>query len=419
MDPVSALLGRPGPGRPRRFALHVPRRIHRHRRTDPPHSRAGFCRPDCRALDRADLRSNRSLVEPQTDWHRRRSALEPRSHSSRRRHRCAEHSRVEPRVSRHPRCGFPGESAEPCPPGVRPRICLFWWDRAPGSDRPHRESQPAVHPGSQSARAPGRCASALARVASGLAAGHLTDRARGELPLFRHGRHRDRFLSPRPRPTSGHINTARRFPGRTGDRRHGRPCLHRGAYPGRPSGTGDRSTLEATDMKRGWVTVLPGLWIGLVVLVSLAAPVLVHVSPLQPVADPLSPPSVSAPLGTDSLGRDLWARLLYGGRVSLGVSFLAVSLTILLGGAAGMVAAMAGGWPDRVILWLANSALAIPGLLLAMLLVAAVGPGVPAVVMAVGLGGAPGFARLARSVFLQVKQDGYIAAAEARGGDPE
>lgn len=170
-------------------------------------------------------------------------------------------------------------------------------------------------------------------------------------------------------------------------------------------------------MKRGWVTVLPGVWIGLVVLISLAAPVLVHVSPLQPVADPLSPPSVSAPLGTDSLGRDLWARLLYGGRVSLGVSFLAVSLTILLGGAAGMVAAMAGGWPDRVILWLANSALAIPGLLLAMLLVAAVGPGVPAVVMAVGLGGAPGFARLARSVFLQVKQDGYIAAAAALGAD--
>jgi peptide/nickel transport system permease protein len=113
----------------------------------------------------------------------------------------------------------------------------------------------------------------------------------------------------------------------------------------------------------------------------------------------------------------LWARLIYGGRVSLGASFLALALTIVVGGVAGMAAALAGGWSDRVIVWGANSALAIPGLLLALLLVAAVGPGVPALVVAVGLGGAPGFTRLTRSVFLQVKQDGFVTAAAAMGAD--
>jgi peptide/nickel transport system permease protein len=170
-------------------------------------------------------------------------------------------------------------------------------------------------------------------------------------------------------------------------------------------------------MRRDWSGLLPLMWIALVVFASLAAPLLTRTSPLQPVADPLIAPSAGAPLGTDALGRDLWTRLLYGGRLSLGTSFVAVVLTILVGGVAGMAAALAGGWPDRFIVWAANSALAIPGLLLALLLVAAVGPGIPAVVVAVGLGGAPGFARLARTVFLQVKQDGFVAAAAALGAD--
>ena len=171
-------------------------------------------------------------------------------------------------------------------------------------------------------------------------------------------------------------------------------------------------------MRRRVPIVLPGVWLALVVALSLLAPVLARHDPLQPVADPLSSPSAGAPLGTDSLGRDLFSRMLFGGRLSLGASILAVSLTILAGGVAGLAAAMAGGWADRAIVWIANSALAIPGLLLAMLLVAAMGPGFPAVVLAVGVGGAPGFARLARSVFLQVKQDRFIEAAAALGADP-
>jgi ABC-type dipeptide/oligopeptide/nickel transport system permease subunit len=170
-------------------------------------------------------------------------------------------------------------------------------------------------------------------------------------------------------------------------------------------------------MRHSWARFLPALWMTLVVLASAGAPLLWRTSPLQPVADPLLPPSAGAPLGTDALGRDLLARLLYGGRLSLGTSFVAVLLTISVGGMAGMAAAMAGGWPDRLIVWAANSALAIPGLLLALVLVAALGPGIPAIVIAVGLGGAPGFARLARSVFLQAKQGGFVAAATAMGAD--
>jgi ABC-type dipeptide/oligopeptide/nickel transport system permease subunit len=170
-------------------------------------------------------------------------------------------------------------------------------------------------------------------------------------------------------------------------------------------------------MRRRWFGLLPLIWIALVVFASLAAPLLTRASPLQPTDGPLAAPSAGAWLGTDALGRDLWTRMVFGGRLSLGASFVAVLLTIVIGGLTGMVAALVGGWPDRFILWAANSALAIPGLLLALLLVAAVGPGIPAVVLAVGLGGAPGFARLARSVFLQVKQDGFVTAAVAMGAD--
>jgi ABC-type dipeptide/oligopeptide/nickel transport system permease subunit len=155
--------------------------------------------------------------------------------------------------------------------------------------------------------------------------------------------------------------------------------------------------------------------LGGVVLLSLLAPLLTAHDPLQPIAPSVSPPSFLAPLGTDTLGRDLWARLAYGGRLSLGASLVAASLMVSLGGVAGLLAASFGGWLERAILWSANATLAIPGLLLAMLLVAALGPGLPTVVLAVGLSGAPGFARMARTVFLQLQETSYVASSAALG----
>jgi peptide/nickel transport system permease protein len=168
-------------------------------------------------------------------------------------------------------------------------------------------------------------------------------------------------------------------------------------------------------MRLGRSEVLALSWLVLTLLVSILAPILAGEGPLQPVAVSLAAPNLRLPLGADALGRDLWARFVYGSRLSLGASFLAAGLTVLVGGLAGLVAAVLGGWADRAILWAANVLLAIPGLLLAMLVVASFGPGLPTVVLAVGVGGAPGFARLARTVFRQALQGAYIQAALALG----
>lgn len=157
-----------------------------------------------------------------------------------------------------------------------------------------------------------------------------------------------------------------------------------------------------------WLTVL---------VAAVLAPWLASHSPTQPVAPPLSRPAEGLLLGTDDLGRDLWSRMVWGSRVSLAAAISSATLTVLLGGAVGLAAAVLRGWVERGSLWLANAMLAVPGLLLALVLVAGLGPGLPAVILAVGLGGAPGYARLARTAFLQVSEEGYVAAARALGAN--
>jgi len=159
-------------------------------------------------------------------------------------------------------------------------------------------------------------------------------------------------------------------------------------------------------------------WLMLIVLAALLAPLLSGADPIQPVGPPLAPPGVGFGLGTDALGRDLLTRMLFGARFSLVSGLLAASLAITIGGAAGLAAAMQGGWIERAILWAANAVLAIPGLLLALMLLTAMGPGVRTIVLAVGLGGAPGFARLARGAFLAARQSDFVRAAHALGAGP-
>ena len=168
-------------------------------------------------------------------------------------------------------------------------------------------------------------------------------------------------------------------------------------------------------MKAGPIEILSGVWLAAVVLVAILAPTLAQHDPTQPVGPALTAPGARAGLGTDSLGRDVWSRLAWGGRLSLSASLVAAALTIAIGGIAGLAAAVLGGWPERIVLWGANAMLAVPGLLLALLLVAGLGTGLPAVILSVGLGGAPGFARLARTAFLQALEGGYVDAAVALG----
>lgn len=168
-------------------------------------------------------------------------------------------------------------------------------------------------------------------------------------------------------------------------------------------------------MTQKLTALLAVLWLTTVVLLAIFGPFTTPASPFQPVAPPLASPSAHAPLGSDSLGRDLYARLVYGARRSLVAASTATALTVFIGTSLGLLSILYPAWLDAVILMFSNAALAIPGLLLAMLFVAALGPGYDTVILAIGLGGAPGFLRLSRSVFAQLIEEEYVDAARAVG----
>ena len=168
-------------------------------------------------------------------------------------------------------------------------------------------------------------------------------------------------------------------------------------------------------MRFRWLKALCILWLAAIVLLALAAPIIASADPYTPISNLLQSPTDHHPLGTDALGRDFFARITYGARLSLSIPLLATLLTVVVGTILSLTAITVSGLSDRIILALTNAALAIPGLLLAMLLVAGFGPGIPTVVIAIGLGGIPTFVRLSRSVFLGIKEMGYIDAAYALG----
>jgi peptide/nickel transport system permease protein len=165
-----------------------------------------------------------------------------------------------------------------------------------------------------------------------------------------------------------------------------------------------------------WPHGLSWIWLVAVLLIAILAPALIQFRPNQIAGAPLAAGSSASPLGTDALGRDILSRMVYGARASLGLSTLAAALSVVLGVAVGFSAAMFSGLVERAAMWLSNVLLAIPGLLLAMLLVAALGPGTPAVILAVGIGGVPGYARMSRSIVTQLLGEGYVEAALAAGG---
>lgn len=157
-------------------------------------------------------------------------------------------------------------------------------------------------------------------------------------------------------------------------------------------------------------------WLGLVVLGAAVAPLLAPSGPL--ITDPpraLLPPGPGGILGTDFLGRSVGARLVWGGRVTLTMGTLALSLAVGLGLPIGLAAGSLAGWADGVLMRFVDALLAFPSLLLAMAVLAVLGTGVEAVAIAVGLAAAPAYARVVRSVSLEVRAQPYIEAARAVG----
>jgi peptide/nickel transport system permease protein len=168
---------------------------------------------------------------------------------------------------------------------------------------------------------------------------------------------------------------------------------------------------------RGNVLALVGAaFLALVVFGAIFAPVLTTYSPTQVnVRERLKPPSLTYPMGTDELGRDIRTRILYGGRSILLSSTIATLLALLIGTALGVFAAYRGGWLGEVLMRLMDIVLSFPAILLAILVVASLGPGLINLVLAITVAMLPVFARLARAIVLSIIERDYVLAARALG----
>ena len=129
----------------------------------------------------------------------------------------------------------------------------------------------------------------------------------------------------------------------------------------------------------------------------------------------LKPPSAEHLLGTDELGRDIFARLVHGARISLLVGVVAVAIALATGGTLGAIAGYFGGVVDNVIMRVMDVFLSIPILLLAIMIVAALGSSMTNLMIAIGLASMPTFARVVRASVLSVKDQEFVEAARAIG----
>lgn len=162
---------------------------------------------------------------------------------------------------------------------------------------------------------------------------------------------------------------------------------------------------------------LVGLVIVMVlVLVALMAPLL---APEDPASQSLifsrEPPSREHLLGTDEFGRDILSRLIYGTRITLVVSVSSVLVGVLIGGVLGTIAGYLGGVVDGIIMRIMDLLLAFPYLLLAIIIVSALGPGLTNTIIAIGIWMIPAFSRIARSAVTGLRDRDFIQAARSLG----
>ncbi len=135
----------------------------------------------------------------------------------------------------------------------------------------------------------------------------------------------------------------------------------------------------------------------------------------QNIANRLKGPSAEHWFGTDEFGRDIFARIIHGSRVSLVVGLISVSVSLILGGILGAFAGFYGGRIDNVIMRVMDIFLAVPSILLAMTIVAALGSSLVNVMLAIGVSGIPTYARIVRAAVMSVKDQEFVEASRAIG----
>ncbi|MDH7484762.1 MAG: ABC transporter permease [Anaerolineae bacterium] len=171
--------------------------------------------------------------------------------------------------------------------------------------------------------------------------------------------------------------------------------------------------------RRDWLAVLSLLVILAFVLGALFAP---HLTPYpeegrgEPnIVNKFLPPGPGHPLGTDNLGRDLLARVLFGGRSSLSIGFLVVVIAVTIGTPLGAIAGTFGGWVDETIMRITDMFLAFPPLLLAIAIAAALGPSFTNAMVAIAFTWWPWYTRLVRAQTVSLRERSFIEAARGMG----
>ena len=163
-----------------------------------------------------------------------------------------------------------------------------------------------------------------------------------------------------------------------------------------------------------------GFWA--LVLITLAAALAPWIAPYDPLgmnsAKSLTPPGAEHWFGTDQFGRDILSRVLFGARISLTVGFASVGIAVVVGGVLGLLAGYFEGFLGTAIMRIIDAMLAFPGILLALAIVATLGPGMVNVMIAVGVSWIPSYTRVVRASVLSAKENVYVEAARAAGASP-
>jgi peptide/nickel transport system permease protein len=161
---------------------------------------------------------------------------------------------------------------------------------------------------------------------------------------------------------------------------------------------------------------LGGALIALLVLTAIFAPTLAPHDPIQiKSADRLQPPGLTYPLGTDDFGRDILSRIIHGARISMLIGLGAVGISTSLATIIGVISGFYGGKVDTVLQRCIDTLMAFPGLVVLLTIMAMLGQGLGNVILALGIGGTAGNARIIRSAVLAIKENQYIEAARAAG----
>jgi len=159
-----------------------------------------------------------------------------------------------------------------------------------------------------------------------------------------------------------------------------------------------------------------GILVGIIVLAAIFAPLLTSSDPYnQDLINSLVPPGVDHIFGTDAYGRDIFARVLFGARISLLEVLLGVGIAVIVGVPLGLVSGTFGGRTDQTIMWVMEIIFAFPGVILAILIVSVLGTSLVNMLLAIATFSVPIYARLSRNVAIGIKNTEYVEAASALG----